>query len=1186
METIKLDDYIDLGKTGKQTTDFIKQVQEAIDAVNKLRTLEVDLGKVKTNNQLKATVAEMNASLKTLEASVKNYTTLQRAAADADLAAAKAKKETAAAAERQSKAALNEAKATVENAKAKEVEARYAAILAKEKDKVSKAAEMEVKEQQRLENAYEQLKAKYKDAADQSKRFGAAYGTQSQMYRDITAEANKYYAELIKLETAVGQSQRMVGQYGNATMALNQVLREAPAFANSFATGISAIGNNIPVLIDEIGKLKAANLELVAAGQQPIPIFKTLAASVFSFAGLLPIAFLALQMFGKELVTMVSNLTSTKAATDKYNDAQKALYKTTSELNDVTKAQIDLIRQTREERLNALKSEIDLAEKSGSQQTRLFALRKKLAAEESTIAQQQLANAIKAAEAEDINVSNGVKGREALLNMLRFAGSSLESQKNAIKDLAAAQTKGDKDAIESAQKRLDAVNAMATAEKNQYDTYSAILQNASDKDSAVQQLAAEEAKFSADERRKLALETARIESDTVVNKNTQILNSDRSTMQEQLDALGRIAAARKRVIDAERDDVLNDPESSDADRVIARRKAAGEILALELETNSNRLQVSEDFRLRELTALKESADLRRQEEIKLKEDVLHADNVSFSDRMEALAGFIAKQREAIEADLAFRLKSAGFTDAEVEAVRTGQQVQIQGKKITAEELLAIQADYEVKSNTLAVESIDRQQAILKSALTKQTALRNENLEEVKRIYEGLDLDAARSNAQQQKDLADQLRAGELTYEGYRRAVAKADAAFLAKTRANRIAAIEGELSYFKNAEAKKAEAQAKVNELSEQLTQARTDGERRALNQRLAIAQEELARAKSDADKKTALERQLLDARAALNKAYIDQRMAEEVKLADLRKQLVGELIALGQTLVEGFYQRQDDAVREQMELNEQKREREIEIANATITNQQQREQAIAEADARAEARRVQLEKQQEQNEVRKARIIKAMNLFAVGVETAQAVAKISLAAATAKAQAAAVLANPLTAPYFPIAAAAAAKVAAQIPLTIAIGAIRLAAVAATPIPKYFKGRSASDPYEGPAWVDDGPSGKGGAPEVVLRRTGEIEIGGNTPRLTYMRKGDIVLPDAKALIHNPKWAQGYAPGSLTANYSNPYGADQTRLLKRTASTLEQIKEDNRHYNRVKPRGKIREGWVIDDWFKKRIQGNS
>jgi hypothetical protein len=64
---------------------------------------------------------------------------------------------------------------------------------------------------------------------------------------------------------------------------VNQLTRELPAFTFSAQTGFLAISNNIPILTDSIGRLRAENNALAAEGKPTTSIFKQLASALFSF---------------------------------------------------------------------------------------------------------------------------------------------------------------------------------------------------------------------------------------------------------------------------------------------------------------------------------------------------------------------------------------------------------------------------------------------------------------------------------------------------------------------------------------------------------------------------------------------------------------------------------------------------------------------------------------------------------------------------------------------------------------------------------------------------------------------------------------------------------------------------------------------------------------------------------------
>lgn len=89
---------------------------------------------------------------------------------------------------------------------------------------------------------------------------------------------------------------------------INQISRELPAFTYSAQTGFMAISNNIPILVDEISRLKVENDALVASGKKGIPIWKQIISSMLSWHTLLSVGVMLLTVYGKEIGNWISAL--------------------------------------------------------------------------------------------------------------------------------------------------------------------------------------------------------------------------------------------------------------------------------------------------------------------------------------------------------------------------------------------------------------------------------------------------------------------------------------------------------------------------------------------------------------------------------------------------------------------------------------------------------------------------------------------------------------------------------------------------------------------------------------------------------------------------------------------------------------------------------------------------------------
>ncbi len=146
-------------------------------------------------------------------------------------------------------------------------------------------------------------------------------------------DIDAYKAKLSELLTVQQQLSSMGGQAANQTKSnfnglqnsINQISRELPAFAISANTGFMAISNNIPILMDEIAKLKKANADLAASGQKGVPVWKQLASGLFSWGTALSLGVTLLTVYGKELVNFIGSLFKSGKAIDEAKERLKSL---------------------------------------------------------------------------------------------------------------------------------------------------------------------------------------------------------------------------------------------------------------------------------------------------------------------------------------------------------------------------------------------------------------------------------------------------------------------------------------------------------------------------------------------------------------------------------------------------------------------------------------------------------------------------------------------------------------------------------------------------------------------------------------------------------------------------------------------------------------------------------------------
>ncbi|WP_296683227.1 hypothetical protein [Flavobacterium sp.] len=171
---------------------------------------------------------------------------------------------------------------------------------------------------------YQRLDAAYKKAVKSAQDLGAQYGANSKQFLTAANAAKELDTKLKAIDGAVGKYGRNVGNYASGWNGLansvNQLTREAPAFANSLNTGFMALSNNIPILADEINNLKKQNLELAASGKPTQSVFKSLTSALFSWQTLLSVGVTLLTLYGAKLIDYAFGLSTAEKAQLKFNE--------------------------------------------------------------------------------------------------------------------------------------------------------------------------------------------------------------------------------------------------------------------------------------------------------------------------------------------------------------------------------------------------------------------------------------------------------------------------------------------------------------------------------------------------------------------------------------------------------------------------------------------------------------------------------------------------------------------------------------------------------------------------------------------------------------------------------------------------------------------------------------------------
>ena len=136
---------------------------------------------------------------------------------------------------------------------------------------------------------------------------------------------------------------------------INQISRELPAFTYSVQTGFMAISNNLPILVDEINKVRDANAALSAEGKKGVPVLKQLASGLLGWQTAMMVGITLLTVYGKEIGNFFIELFKGKSSLDavkesasmlaaQMGEAGSAAAKATLEVEDMKR----MFRQTKD----------------------------------------------------------------------------------------------------------------------------------------------------------------------------------------------------------------------------------------------------------------------------------------------------------------------------------------------------------------------------------------------------------------------------------------------------------------------------------------------------------------------------------------------------------------------------------------------------------------------------------------------------------------------------------------------------------------------------------------------------------------------------------------------------------------------------------------------------------------------
>lgn len=179
------------------------------------------------------------------------------------------------------------------------------------------------------EGSYNRLSAQYALNKIRLNQMSAAEREAADSGKKLETETNAIYQQMIKLQEATGNYRLSVGHYQKTWdglgISISQVVRELPAAAVSLNTFFLGISNNIPMVVDEIKRLRRQNELLAAEGKKQISVTGSIVKALFGWNTALAVLLTVFSMYGKEIITWIDKTLAGRDAAKSFEDALEDL---------------------------------------------------------------------------------------------------------------------------------------------------------------------------------------------------------------------------------------------------------------------------------------------------------------------------------------------------------------------------------------------------------------------------------------------------------------------------------------------------------------------------------------------------------------------------------------------------------------------------------------------------------------------------------------------------------------------------------------------------------------------------------------------------------------------------------------------------------------------------------------------
>lgn len=217
----------------------------------------------------------------------------------------------------------------------------------------NRIAQLQAQISRSAEGSYNRLSAQYALNKIRLNQMSQAEREAADSGKKLEVETAAIYQQMIKLQEATGNYRLSVGHYQKTWdglgISVSQVVRELPAAAVSLNTFFLGISNNIPMVVDEINRLRAQNKLLQAEGKATVNVTKSIVKALFSWNTALVVILTIFSMFGGQIIEWIGNLFKGRAAVISTTEALNNIAKELESTNDGYGNNIVSLKQLQQE---------------------------------------------------------------------------------------------------------------------------------------------------------------------------------------------------------------------------------------------------------------------------------------------------------------------------------------------------------------------------------------------------------------------------------------------------------------------------------------------------------------------------------------------------------------------------------------------------------------------------------------------------------------------------------------------------------------------------------------------------------------------------------------------------------------------------------------------------------------------